>query len=274
MCDGAFWQIAHRKLHNLLEIILTGTGTSQGVPVIGCDCEVCTSMDERDKRLRTAALICYGDRRIAIDCGPDFRQQMLRTGTQNLDAILLTHEHNDHIIGMDDVRPFNFQNWTDMPVYCTPRVQQSLRQRFSYVFASENRYPGAPMVQLHSISKDSPFEVAGMKVQPVEVMHGKMPVLGFRIHDFAYLTDVRSIAPAELEKLDGIRFLVLSALHRKEHHSHLNLDQALELAAQLGPEQAFLTHISHRMGRHEDVQRELPENVILGYDGLRISCDV
>ncbi|MCB0558001.1 MAG: MBL fold metallo-hydrolase [Lewinellaceae bacterium] len=255
-----------------MEITLTGTGTSQGVPVIGCDCGVCTSADERDKRLRTAALIRYGDKRIAIDCGPDFRQQMLRSHTRNLDAILLTHEHNDHIIGMDDVRPFNFQNWTDMPVYCTPRVQRSLLQRFAYVFAAENRYPGAPMVRLHSISKEKAFEVAGLEVQPVEAMHGSMPVLGFRIGDFAYLTDVRAIAPEEQEKLKGLRRLVISALHHREHHSHLNLEQALALIAQLGPEQAYLTHLSHRMGRHEEVQRGLPDTVILGYDGLKIRC--
>jgi len=240
------------------------------VPVIGCGCEVCTSADERDKRLRTAALICCGDKRIAIDCGPDFRQQMLRSHTRRLDAILLTHEHNDHIIGLDDVRPFNFQNWTDMPVYCTMRVQQSLLQRFSYVFAAENRYPGAPMVRLHTIAKDTPFELAGLKVMPVEVMHGRMPVLGFRIGDFAYLTDVRSISPEEMEKVKGTRHLVLSALHRHEHLSHLSLQQALDMIEQLAPERAYLTHISHRMGKHEDVQSELPENVILGYDGLKI----
>lgn len=240
------------------------------MPVIGCGCEVCTSADERDKRLRTAALICCGDKRIAIDCGPDFRQQMLRSHTRRLDAILLTHEHNDHIIGLDDVRPFNFQNWTDMPVYCTMRVQQSLLQRFSYVFAAENRYPGAPMVRLHTIAKETPFELAGLKVMPVEVMHGRMPVLGFRIGDFAYLTDVRSISPEEMEKVKGTRHLVLSALHRHAHLSHLSLQQALDMIGQLAPERAYLTHISHRMGKHEDVQSELPENVILGYDGLKI----
>ncbi|MCO6480713.1 MAG: MBL fold metallo-hydrolase [Phaeodactylibacter sp.] len=255
-----------------MEIILTGTGTSQGVPVIGCDCEVCTSTDERDKRLRTAALIRFGDKRIAIDCGPDFRQQMLRSRTCTLDAILFTHEHNDHIIGLDDVRPFNFQAWTDMPAYCTARVQQSLLRRFDYIFTTQGRYPGAPMVRLHTISKGQPFEVAGLKVQPVEALHGRMPVLGFRIGDFAYLTDIRTIASEEMEKLRGVRHLVLSALHQREHHSHLNLQQALNLIAQLAPEQAYLTHISHRMGRHDEVQRELPENVTLGYDGLRIDC--
>ncbi len=260
------------KITNPLKIILTGTGTSQGVPVIGCDCEVCTSTDKRDKRLRTAALIRYGDKRIAIDCGPDFRQQMLCSRTSSLDAILLTHEHNDHIIGMDDVRPFNFQAWTDMPVYCTTRVQQSLLQRFDYIFTTDGRYPGAPMVRLHTISKDEPFDVAGLTVQPVEAMHGRMPVLGFRIGDFAYLTDVRTIASEEMEKVMGVRHLVLSALHRREHHSHLTLQQALNLIAQLAPERAYLTHISHRMGRHEEVQRELPKNVTLGYDGLRIVC--
>lgn len=256
-----------------LEITLLGTGTSQGVPVIGCDCEVCTSPDERDRRLRTAALVSFGEKRIAIDCGPDFRQQMLRSHTRRLDAILLTHEHNDHIIGLDDVRPFNFQNWTDMPVYCTSRVQQSLFQRFAYIFATEGRYPGAPMVRLHTISKEKPFEVAGLQVLPVEAMHGRMPILGFRIGSFTYLTDVRTIAPEELEKVKGTRQLVLSALHQREHHSHLNLQQALALIEQIGPERACLTHISHRMGRHETVQKALPENVVLGYDGVKIRCN-
>ncbi len=255
-----------------MTVTLLGTGTSQGVPVIGCDCIVCRSGDPRDKRLRTAALLQAGGRNIAIDCGPDFRQQMLRVGVHTLDAILLTHEHNDHIIGMDDVRPFNFMNWTDMPVYATGRVGSELRRRFAYVF-EENPYPGAPMIQLQEISKEHPFPVGELTVIPVEVMHGRLPVLGFRIGPFAYVTDVRTISEAEQEKLHGLDVLVISALHHREHHSHLNLEQALELIARLQPRRAYLTHMSHRMGRHAEISPTLPKNVELGYDGLQIQLD-
>lgn len=247
---------------------MLGTGTSQGVPVIGCDCEVCTSTDPRDQRLRTAALVRFAGRAIAIDCGPDFRQQMLCAGVKSLDAVLLTHEHNDHIIGLDDLRPFNFRAWAEMPVYCTERVSAELGIRFSYIFKQENRYPGAPMIQRHIITAGASFEVFGLPIIPVEVLHGRLPILGFRMGDFAYLTDVRSIEEQELKKVLGLRHLVLNALHHKEHHSHLNLEQALALIRRIGPEHAYLTHASHSMGLYEDVQRELPPNVTLGYDGL------
>jgi phosphoribosyl 1,2-cyclic phosphate phosphodiesterase len=234
---------------------------------------VCQSADPKDRRLRTAALLQTGGKKIAIDCGPDFRAQMLRTGIDRLDAILITHQHNDHIIGLDDVRPFNFRNDMDMPVYCTAPVEAELKQRFAYIFESQNRYPGAPQVQLHRISKSQPFEVEGQQVIPVELMHGRMPVLGFRFGSFAYLTDVRTIAEEELAKLRGLDTLVLSALHHREHHSHLNLEQALALIEQLSPRQAFLTHMSHRMGFHQEVSQKLPENVAPGYDGLTFTVD-
>jgi len=253
-------------------VTLLGTGTSQGVPVIGCDCAVCRSDDQRDKRLRTAALLEVAGRRVAIDCGPDFRQQMLRAQVHSLDAILLTHEHNDHIIGMDDVRPFNFMHWTDMPVYASGRVISELRRRFAYVFA-EQPYPGAPMIRLEEISKEHPFEVGDLQVTPVEVMHGRLPVLGFRVGAFAYITDVRTISDAEQEKLRDLDVLVLSALHHREHHSHLNLEQALALIDRLRPRRAYLTHMSHRMGRHAEINPTLPPGVELGYDGLRIVLD-
>jgi phosphoribosyl 1,2-cyclic phosphate phosphodiesterase len=211
--------------------------------------------------------------RIAIDCGPDFRQQMLRAGVDELDAILLTHEHNDHIIGLDDVRPFNFKNWSDMPVYANRRVEAELRRRFAYIF-SEKPYPGAPMIQLHEISKETPFEVKGLRVTPVEVMHGSLPVLAFRVGNFAYVTDIRAIEPPELRKLEGLEVLVLGALHHKVHHSHLNLEQALTLIERLKPGMTYLTHISHRMGRYKDVNPQLPLGVELGYDGLEITAKV
>jgi len=248
---------------------LLGTGTSQGVPVIGCTCEVCHSADIRDKRLRTSALIRIGNTHIAIDTGPDFRQQMLRTNTTKLDAVLFTHEHNDHIIGLDDVRTFNFMSRSPMQVYATEQVEAELRQRFAYVFA-KNRYPGAPRVEIKRISKDIPFTVEGVQIIPIEVMHGKMPVLGFRFGDFAYITDMKTISREELKKLEGLSVLVLNTLHRREHHSHINLQQALELILKINPKQVWLTHISHTMGLHAEVEKELPENVRLGYDGLKI----
>ncbi|HMQ47474.1 MAG TPA: MBL fold metallo-hydrolase [Saprospiraceae bacterium] len=257
-----------------LEVILTGTGTSQGVPVIGCSCEVCHSDDKRDHRLRTAAVIQYRNRYIGIDCGPDFRQQMLREGITDMQAILITHEHNDHVIGMDDVRPFNFMSRQDMPMYCTEQVAQSLKNRFDYVFNEQDRYPGAPRVALQIISGQMPFYVDSLPIQPIQVWHGRMPVLGFRIGEFAYLTDVKFMEDSELDKLKGIKALVINALHHEAHYSHLNLAEALELIARIAPEKAWLTHCSHRMGRYEAVQKTLPEGVFLGYDGLRIVSSI
>ena len=246
-----------------------GTGTSQGVPGIGCQCAVCQSEGPRDWRLRSAALIQTGGKTIAVDCGPDFRQEMLRAGVTTLDAILITHEHNDHVIGLDDVRPFNFMQRRNMPIYATAPVHEELRRRFAYAF-DHNPYPGAPRFELHPISKDAPFEVEGIRIVPIEVRHGSLPVLGFRIGDFTYLTDVKTIPVSEMDKIRNSKILITSALHHKPHHSHANLEEALQLVAHLQPQQAYFIHIGHSMGRYADVNPHLPPGVALAYDGLEI----
>lgn len=197
---------------------------------------------------------------------------MLRADIAHLDAILITHEHNDHVIGLDDVRPFNFMTGRDMEVYATSWVQEQLRVRFGYVFAA-NPYPGAPRVHLVDLDPESTLELKGVTIQPIRYLHGRLPVIGFRIGSFAYLTDIKTIEDAELEKVIGVDTLVISALHRNPHHSHLNLDEALDLIEKIAPRQAYLTHMSHRMGFHQEVDDSLPEGVNLGYDGLRILID-
>lgn len=254
-----------------MQLTFLGTGTSQGVPVIGCDCEVCRSADPRDARLRTAALLQHGSTRLVFDAGPDFRQQMLRAGSPEVDALVLTHEHNDHIIGLDDVRPYNFLRRQAMPVYCTDRVAAELRHRFAYAFDA-NPYPGAPSFDLRTIRNGSPFRIGDIELTPIEVMHGSLPVLGFRFGRSAYLTDVRTIDRTEKEKLRNLDVLVLNALHHSEHHSHLNLPQALELISELKPRQAYLVHLSHRMGRHREVNPTLPPGVALAWDGLQVEA--
>jgi len=252
-----------------LKIYFLGTGTSQGVPVIGCDCEVCQSQDKRDTRLRTSILIQIDDLNLVVDVGPDFRQQILRTGIKKLDGVLMTHEHNDHMIGMDDVRPFNFRSGKDLPVYAAERVQKELKKRFSYIF-DVNPYPGAPRVALHTINEKKSFQVENVTIQPIQVLHGRLPVLGFRINNFTYITDAKTIESKELDKIKGTEVLVLNALIQKEHHSHLNLSQALDIINIIQPKQAFLTHVSHRMGKISAVEPLLPENVFFAYDGLEI----
>lgn len=248
-----------------LKVTILGTGTSQGVPIIGCDCQVCQSTDPKDHRLRVSILIQAAGKNIVIDAGPDFRQQMLRTGVNHLDAVILTHEHNDHMIGIDDVRPFNFRQKENIPVYAVQRVQKDLKLRFEYVF-SDNKYPGAPSLTLRTVSKAEPFEIKGLEFIPIEVIHGKLPVLGFRIGDFTYITDARTIVPEEMAKIKGTKILILNALHYYEHYSHFNVPQALEMIKELKPEQAFLTHISHYMGLSSEVNKVLPANVKLAYD--------
>jgi phosphoribosyl 1,2-cyclic phosphate phosphodiesterase len=215
-------------------------------------------------------MVRFGEFHIAIDCGPDFRQQMLNDEVKQLDAILITHEHNDHIIGLDDVRPFNFSQRQDMPVYCLPRVKKELENRFAYIFNLQNKYPGAPGVELIEIDEKKPIYFNDYPVLPVPVMHGNLPILGYRFGPITYLTDVRTLSEQARAVIKGSKVLIISALHHQLHHSHLNLEQALELIEALDPERAYLTHISHRMGLHENVSAGLPGSVSLAYDGLKI----
>ncbi len=252
-----------------MKIRFLGTGTSQGIPIIGCDCPVCTSDDSRDQRLRCAVLLKINEQNLVIDVGPDFRQQMLRAKVAHLDGILLTHEHNDHVVGLDDVRPFNFRSGRDMPIYARLSVQNDLKRRFPYVF-SDNPYPGAPSVVFRDIEVDTSFQIGGTTIIPIEALHGQLPVFGFRIGNFTYLTDIKTISDQELEKLMGTELLVVNALHKKEHHSHLNLSQALAFIEKINPTRAYLTHISHKMGLHQEIEETLPANVFIAYDNLEI----
>lgn len=251
------------------QITLLGTGTSQGVPVIGCHCPVCTSPDPKDHRLRTAAFVQIGDIGLAIDIGPDFRQQMLNNRIQNVHAILLTHEHNDHVSGLDDIRPINFLYKRDMPIYGSSRTLKELEHRFYYAFDQQYQYPGKPKVH-GVIIDDQPFEIEGIAIQPIQVAHGDMAIFGFRIGDLAYITDAKTLPKESMEALEGLDVLVLNALRIKPHEVHLNLDEALSVIEQLKPNRCFLTHISHHMGLQDEVNAMLPSNVRLGYDGLTI----
>ena len=250
-------------------ITLLGTGTSSGVPLIGCACEVCRSVDFRDKRLRTSAHIAVDGRSFVIDTGPDFRQQVLRLNLQQLDAVLFTHEHKDHTAGLDEVRAYNFRSGQDMPIYGRPTVLAQLQREFAYIFA-DHKYPGIPHVQVNEI-RNEPFEILGIPIIPIEVMHHKLPVYGFRIGDFTYLTDLNDISDQELEKVYGTKILVVDALQRQSHISHFTLDQAVALATRVGADWTYFVHISHKLGLHRDVEKELPSNIRLGYDGLQLT---
>jgi phosphoribosyl 1,2-cyclic phosphate phosphodiesterase len=246
-----------------------GTGTSQGIPVIGSNHPVCLSTDPKDKRLRVSALVEYEGYTILIDCGPDFRAQMLTNQITHIDAILYTHEHNDHTAGLDDIRPYFFRQG-DIPIYAHKRVLDSLRKRFDYIFETENKYPGAPSVVVNEI-QNAPFKFKELDIIPVNVMHNRVQVFGYRLADFVYLTDVKTIEEEEIEKLRGVKVLVINALRIEKHHSHFNLEDALEFINKVKPERAYIIHISHLMGFHEEVQAQLPENVFLAYDNLKIT---
>ena len=254
-----------------MDVYFLGTGTSQGIPVIGSNHSVCKSNDSRDKRLRVSVWISIDDQSFVIDCGPDFRQQMLTSGCTKLDAILFTHEHSDHTSGLDDIRPFFFKQKSDIPVYAHQRVLENLKRRFDYIFETENKYPGAPSVKTFVINNNENFNIGQTQMTPIEVNHGNLQVFGYRIHDFVYLTDVKTINQVEIEKLKGTKVLVVNALREEPHHSHFSLQDALDFIHLIQPERAYLTHISHLLGFHEEVQQRLPENVFLAYDNLKIT---
>jgi phosphoribosyl 1,2-cyclic phosphate phosphodiesterase len=252
-----------------LKVYFLGTGTSQGIPIIGSDHEVCKSTDSKDKRLRVSVWITWDNHSYVIDCGPDFRQQMLTSNCKKVDGILFTHEHADHTAGLDDIRPFNFRQGV-MPIYAHKRVIENLKKRFDYIFETENRYPGAPSVKTIEVENDRPFLIGDKMAIPVNVMHGDLQVFGYRIDDFAYLTDVKTIEKIEVDKLKNLKVLVVNALREELHDSHFNLQEALDFIALVKPQKAYITHISHILGFHEIVQKELPENVFLAYDNLEI----
>ena len=253
-----------------MKVYFLGTGTSQGIPVIGSNHPVCLSSNSKDKRLRVSVWISWENHSLIIDCGPDFRQQMLASNCQKVDAILFTHEHADHTAGIDDIRPFNFKQG-EIPVYGHQRVIDNLKRRFEYVFETVNKYPGAPSVTTYEVVNNESFSFGGKKIIPINVMHGNLQVFGYRIDDFAYLTDVKTIEKTEINKLKNLDVLVINALRVEPHDTHFNLKEALDFVTLVKPKKTYLTHISHILGHHEEVQKELPENVYLAYDNLEIT---
>lgn len=249
-----------------MKVTFLGTGTSQGIPVIACECIVCRSEDPKDNRLRTSLLIEEEGKNIVIDTGPDFRQQILREGVNNLDAVVFTHQHKDHVAGMDDVRAFNHKFKRDMDVYCTNEVEEALNREFPYVF-SNYRYPGVPQVKIHNI-ENKPFNIGKIEFIPIKALHYKLPVFGYRVKDFVYLTDISYISDEEKEKIRGAKIVVLDALRKEPHISHLSMQEAVDILEELKPEQGYLIHISHYMGLHKQVNKELPDFIKLSYDGL------
>ena len=252
-----------------MQVTFLGTGTSQGIPVIGSKHPVCLSENPKDKRLRVSVLVEWEGSIILIDCGPDFRAQMLTNKVDRLDAILFTHEHNDHTAGLDDIRPFFFKQG-DIPVFAHSRVLQNLHKRFEYILDDHDKYPGAPSVQINEI-ENKPFLFNDLAIIPINALHNRLQVFGFRLKHFAYLTDVKTIEPEETNKLKGVKVLVINALRQESHHSHFSLEEALTFIAEVNPEQAYITHISHLLGFHDEIQATLPKNVFLAYDNLKIT---
>lgn len=250
-------------------VTFLGTGTSQGVPVIACKCEVCKSTDKKDNRLRTSILIETNDKTIVVDSGPDFRYQLLREKVEDLDAVLFTHEHKDHIAGLDDIRPFNYLLKKVIDVYATERVQTALKREFYYIFA-ETKYHGLPKINLHTVNNGENFRIGDTEIIPLEVMHHLLPITGYRLNDFTYITDAKTISNSSFEKIRGTKILVINALQNEPHISHFTLTEAIDFAQKVGAETTYLTHISHNLGLHAVVEKDLPANIRLAYDGLKI----
>lgn len=251
-----------------MQVTFLGTGTSQGVPVIACPCDICASADPKDKRLRTSVMITENDKNFVIDAGPDFRQQLLREQVTSLEAVIFTHEHKDHVAGLDDVRAFNYRTGRDFNVYAHPRIQAALKREFPYAF-EEIKYPGVPSIEMHTIGNED-FEVEGVQFTPIEVLHYKLPVWGYRVGDFVYITDANYIDDENKQKAKGAKVLVLNALRHQSHISHFTLKEAIALAIELEAATTYFTHISHQLGLHEDISPSLPENMFLAYDGLKL----
>ncbi|MBI9039624.1 MAG: MBL fold metallo-hydrolase [Bacteroidales bacterium] len=254
-----------------MKITFLGTGTSQGIPIIACDCKVCRSTDKKDKRLRSSVMIEVNNKTIIIDAGPDFRQQMLRENVKSIDAILLTHGHKDHIGGLDDVRAFNFKLQRPTSVYANKETITSVKRELFYAFENHNKYPGVPKIDLQTIENNE-FFIDGIKILPIETLHYKLITYAYRIGDFTYITDTNFISEVELKKIRGSKVIVINALRRKKHISHFTLSEALAIIDELKPEQTYLTHLSHIIGTHVEVEKELPDNVKIAYDGLKINC--
>lgn len=254
-----------------MKITFLGTGTSQGVPVIACECDTCLSTDPHDKRLRTSLLLETEEVTLLFDAGPDFRQQMLREKVKKLDAIIITHEHKDHIAGMDDVRAFNYKSQDAIDIYAEERVQKAIKREFSYVFA-ERQYPGIPKMRLNTIN-DFSFNIRGIDIIPIRVRHMNLEIYGFRIGNFAYITDASYIPESSKEKLIGVKYLVINALRKEKHISHFSLREAINVIKEISPRKAFITHISHQMGLAKNVSEELPAGIMLAYDGLSMVLD-